>query len=78
MSGPLPQGGQPTGHDMRFVDGRFASATCSCGWRSAGRRDRRIVRQEALDHLTLYVGTSEAIEVAVALPAEEPRLTTDA
>lgn len=78
MSVPLPQDALPTGHELTFVDGRFASAACSCGWRSAGRRDRRIARQEASDHLTLYVGTAEAIEIAVPAPAQEPQLTTDA
>ncbi len=38
-----------------MVDGRFTSAACTCGWRSAGRRSRAMVRAEARDHALLYV-----------------------
>jgi len=41
-------------HEVRIVDGRFAHAECSCGWRSAARRERRAARQEARDHALLY------------------------
>lgn len=41
-------------HEVTIVDGRFASAVCSCGWRSAGRRSRITLRAEARDHVLLY------------------------
>jgi hypothetical protein len=41
-------------HEIRILDGRFAAATCSCGWRSAARRHRSTVRSEARDHSLLY------------------------
>jgi hypothetical protein len=41
-------------HEIVVVDGRFAAAHCSCGWRSAGRRNRATVRAEARDHALLY------------------------
>jgi hypothetical protein len=44
----------PVGHQIAVVDGRFAAAHCSCGWRSAGRRSRATVRAEARDHALLY------------------------
>ena len=43
-----------TSHQVRVVDGRFCSAECTCGWRSAGRRHRTTVRAEARDHALLY------------------------
>jgi len=45
----------PVSHEVTIVDGRFAAAHCSCGWRSAGRRSRATVRAEARDHALLYV-----------------------
>ena len=42
--------------EQRVVDGRFAHAECSCGWRSAGRRLRSTARTEARDHALLYAG----------------------
>lgn len=41
-------------HEVRIVDGRFAHAECSCGWRGAGRRTRSTARAEARDHALLY------------------------
>ena len=41
-------------HEVRIVDGRFAHAECSCGWRGAGRRLRSTARTEARDHALLY------------------------
>jgi hypothetical protein len=42
------------GHEVRIVDGRFAHAECSCGWRGDGRRTRSKARAEARDHALLY------------------------
>ncbi|MBD0688912.1 hypothetical protein [Streptomyces sp. CBMA123] len=36
--------------------GSFAFATCSCGWYSAARRSRDLVRREGADHLAEYGG----------------------
>ncbi len=44
-------------HEVTLVDGRFMHAECSCGWRSAGRRNRATVRAEARDHALLHAGT---------------------
>jgi hypothetical protein len=41
-------------HEVRIVDGRFAHAVCTCGWRGAGRRNRGAARSEARDHALLY------------------------
>jgi hypothetical protein len=41
-------------HEVSIVDGRFAHAVCTCGWRGAGRRNRAAVRDEARDHALLY------------------------
>jgi hypothetical protein len=49
---------QPT-HEVRIVDGRFMHAECSCGWRTAGRRNRATVRAEARDHALLHAGTAQ-------------------
>jgi hypothetical protein len=45
----------PVTHEVVVIDGRFAAAHCTCGWRSAGRRNRATVRAEARDHVLLYV-----------------------
>jgi hypothetical protein len=56
---------EPT-HEVRVVDGRFITAECTCGWRSAGRRARATVRAEARDHALLYAdGRELAPELAV-------------
>jgi len=53
----------PVRHEVVVVDGRFTSASCSCGWRSAGRRSRATVRGEARDHSLLYAdGRTAAAE----------------
>jgi hypothetical protein len=62
VTAPLPQDGRPPTHEVRIEDGRFAHAACSCGWRTAGRRDRRVVRAEARDHALLYAGTASITE----------------
>jgi hypothetical protein len=62
VTAPLPQDGRPLTHEVRIEDGRFAHAACTCGWRTAGRRDRRIVRAEARDHALLYAGTASVTE----------------
>ena len=41
-------------HEVTVVDGRFMHAECSCGWRTAGRRNRATVRAEARDHALLH------------------------
>ena len=48
-----------TTHEVRLVDGRFAHAECSCGWRGAGRRNRASARVEARDHALLYADGRE-------------------
>ena len=67
MSAPLPQDGPAPAHEVTLVDGRFMHAECSCGWRTAGRRDRRRARAEARDHALLYADGAQA---AVALPVQ--------
>ena len=46
------------GHEVRVDDGRFTTAHCSCGWQSAGRRNRATARAEARDHALLYADGS--------------------
>lgn len=56
-------------HEVHLVDGRFMSAECSCGWRTAARRSRAVVREEARDHALLYAdGRALAPEPAPAAP----------
>ncbi len=62
MTAPLPPDGRPPTHEVRIEDGRFTHAACTCGWRSAGRRDRRGVRTEARDHALLYAGQATVTE----------------
>ncbi len=50
-------GNDPT-HEVRVVDGRFASASCSCGWQGTAKRQRSAVRAEARDHALLYAGAA--------------------
>ena len=50
------------GHEIRVVDGRFAHAECSCGWRGDGRRTRSTARAEAHDHALLYA-TADVREI---------------
>jgi hypothetical protein len=45
-------------HEVTLVDGRFMHAECSCGWRTAGRRNRATVRAEARDHALPHAGTA--------------------
>lgn len=55
---------QATTHEVRVVDGRFAHAECSCGWRGAGRRLRSTARTEARDHALLYAdGTVRGLDL---------------
>ncbi len=56
---------EPPAHEVRVVDGRFIHAECTCGWRSAGRRTRSIVRTEAHDHALLY---ADGRDVPLSLP----------
>ncbi|MFC6236512.1 hypothetical protein [Longivirga aurantiaca] len=67
MTAPLPQDGRLPEHEVHIEDGRFSHAVCTCGWRTAARRDRRIVRSEARDHALLYAGRATVVE-----PAAEP------
>lgn len=76
MTAPLPQDGRHSTHEVRIEDGRFAHAACTCGWRTAGRRDRRVIRAEARDHALLYAGTASVTEVARTGDAAGPRPTT--
>ena len=55
-------------HEVRVVDGRFMHAECSCGWRTAGRRDRRKARAEARDHALLYADGGSVADLR-----DEPR-----
>ena len=50
----LTPDGRPPAHEVHIEDGRFAHAACTCGWRTAAKRDRRSVRDEARDHALLY------------------------
>ena len=60
------------GHEVTVHDGRFSSAECTCGWRSAARRHRATARQEARDHVLLYADGSELSSgTAVPSPAAE-------
>lgn len=75
MTTPAAEAGPEPAHEVRVVDGRFAHAECSCGWRSAGRRDRRALRAEARDHALLYaeelaVPDVDVSETDVAADAE--------
>ncbi|MFN8169891.1 MAG: hypothetical protein U0S36_14080 [Candidatus Nanopelagicales bacterium] len=61
----------PTTHEVRVVDGRFAHAVCTCGWRGAGRRNREAVRTEARDHALLYADGRGLVAPAASAPAAE-------
>jgi hypothetical protein len=54
MTARLTPDGRPPAHQVHIEDGRFAHAVCTCGWRTAAKRDRRSVRTEARDHALLY------------------------
>ena len=62
MTALLPPDGRLPEHEVHIEDGRFSHAVCTCGWRTAGRRDRRSVRAEARDHALLYVGQAMVVE----------------
>lgn len=53
LAPPQPAATAPA-HEVTVHDGRFVSAECTCGWRSAARRHRATVRHEARDHVLLY------------------------
>jgi hypothetical protein len=75
VTAPLPQDGRHSTHEVRIEDGRFAHAVCSCGWRTAGRRDRRVVRAEARDHALLYAGAAsitETVDISDTSAARRP------
>jgi hypothetical protein len=54
--------GRPPVHQVHIEDGRFCHAVCTCGWRTAGKRDRRSIRAEARDHALLYAGQATVVE----------------
>jgi hypothetical protein len=56
-------------HEITIVDGRFMHATCLCGWRSAGKRERKAVRLEADDHLRLYAEGAPGVALELPRPA---------
>lgn len=58
---PAPRPTVEQAHHVTVVDGRFAHAECSCGWRTAGRRDRRALRREARDHALLYADGTQLL-----------------
>jgi hypothetical protein len=58
------------GHEVRLDDGRFTTAHCSCGWQSAGRRNRATARAEARDHALLYADGS--VLSAGSTPSADP------
>jgi hypothetical protein len=62
------------GHEVRIEDGRFTTAVCSCGWQSAGRRNRATARAEARDHALLYADATALPTSPVAPPPEVPAL----
>lgn len=69
MTQPFPPVERPQapGHEVTVEDGRFSTAECSCGWRSAARRHRATLRQEARDHVLLYAdGSTLAVGPAPA------------
>jgi hypothetical protein len=72
VPGSRPAAAAP-GHEVTVHDGRFSSAECTCGWRSAARRHRATARQEARDHVLLYADGSElsAGPAPTAAPAGE-------
>ncbi len=59
------------GHEVRIEDGRFTTAVCSCGWQSAGRRNRATARAEARDHALLYADGT-ALSAEPVAPSSEP------
>ena len=62
---PQPTAASAAVHEVTIHDGRFVSAECSCGGRSAARRHRATVRHEARDHALLYAdGSALATEPA--------------
>ncbi len=66
-------------HEVHLVDGRFMSAECSCGWRTAARRSRAVVREEARDHALLYAeGRALAPELAPEPAPAARRASADA
>ena len=66
-------------HEVHLDDGRFSSAQCSCGGRTAGRRSRSIVRAEARDHALLYAdGRELAPELSLESDAIERRASAEA
>jgi hypothetical protein len=64
MTARLTPDGRPPAHEVHIEDGRFSHAVCTCGWRTAGKRDRRGLRTEARDHALLYAA-EPAVEPAV-------------
>ncbi len=75
VPGPRPggaaRGPAAPGHEVTVHDGRFSSAECTCGWRSAARRHRATARQEARDHVLLYADGSELSSAPDAAPTDE-------
>lgn len=74
MTQPFPPVERPRapGHEVTVHDGRFSTAECSCGWRSAARRHRATTRQEARDHVLLYAdGSTLAVGPAPVVPAAD-------
>lgn len=66
-------------HEVHLLDGRFMSAECSCGWRTAARRSRAVVRVEARDHALLYAdGRALAPELAPEPAPAAQRTSADA
>jgi hypothetical protein len=65
------------GHEVTVHDGRFSSAECSCGWRSAARRHRATARQEARDHVLLYADGSELSSTPAPGSATSERAVSD-
>jgi hypothetical protein len=62
------------GHEVRVDDGRFTTAVCSCGWQSAGRRNRATAREEARDHALLYADSTALPTAPMARPPDVPAL----
>jgi hypothetical protein len=69
LEAPVPEA---PGHEVRVDDGRFTTAHCSCGWQSAGRRNRATARAEARDHALLYADGSVLSAEPVEAPPEVP------
>lgn len=71
----LTPDGRPPAHEVHIEDGRFSHAVCTCGWRTAAKRDRRSIRAEARDHALLYAVEPPVGAVVDVSDARDPQTT---